>query len=141
MATFQQKLSISIGSALLFFLINLPGTYRITNSVLPLDLYNGGTNCPTNTGLIIHAILFFVLTFLSMTRASINTGIKLKHTIYATLIFFLIASPTMFSFTGSLFGNSIADYNGCPTTAGVLLHSVIYCAALVGVMYLPAGDK
>jgi tRNA(Ile)-lysidine synthetase-like protein len=40
MSTFSQKLAISMGSAALFTLINLPQTYKLTNSILPLDLYN-----------------------------------------------------------------------------------------------------
>lgn len=141
MATFQQKLYISLGSAALFALVNLPQTYQLTDSLLPLNLYNSITGCPTGVGLIIHAIVFFVLTFLSMGDPRNKTGIKLKHTIYGTLIFFLISSPAVFSLVGSILGNNIADSNGCPTLVGVLLHAVVYCAALVGVMYLPEGNK
>ena len=141
MSTFQQKLMISLGSAALFTVINLPQTYRLTDSILPLDLYNSNTNCPTSVGLIIHAIVFFVFTFLSMKRADVRSGIKLKHSIYGTLIFFLVASPAMYSVVGSLLGNQFADTNGCPTTMGILLHAAVYCAALVGVMYLPEGNK
>ncbi len=137
MATFQQKLSISLGSAFLFMLVSLPQTYKLTDNLLPVNTSNDITNCPTNAGLLLHALVFFVLTYLSMMGADVNPGIKLKHTLYATLIFFLIASPTVYSLTGSIFGQSIADANGCPTLLGVFVHALVYCAALVGVMYLP----
>lgn len=137
MSTLQQKISISAGSALLFFLLNLPVTYRLTNSILALDIVNPFTMCPTATGLIIHAIIFFVITFLSMSSASFNAGIKFKNSLYATLIFLLIASPFMYSITGSIFGESIATSKGCPTFLGVLIHTIVYGAALVGIMYLP----
>ena len=137
MATFQQKLFISLGSAALFALVNLPQTYRLTDSILPLNLYNQETNCPTAAGLVIHAIVFFALSFLSMRNSSVDTGTKLKHSLYGTLIFFLIASPAMFSVVGSILGNWVASPAGCPTLTGVLLHAVVYCMALVGVMYLP----
>lgn len=143
MSTSSQKLAISIGSGVLFTLINLPQTYKLTNGILPLDLYNNNTNCPTSIGLLVHAIVFAVLTFLSMGHDNSyeNTGFKLKNTIYATLIFFLISSPTVFSLVGSVLGNWVADANGCPTTMGVLLHSVVYSLALFGVMYLPSGKN
>lgn len=141
MATLQQKLYISIGSALLFAFINLPQTYKLTNNLIPLNLFNEATNCPTAIGLIVHALVFFVLTFLSMGNPYEKTGIKLKHTIYGTLIFFLISSPAVFSLVGSILGNQIADANGCPTIMGVGLHAIVYCMALVAVMYLPNQDE
>ncbi len=141
MATFSQKLGISLGSAALFAIVNMPGTYKFTDNILVFDTYNATTNCPTNIGLIIHAIVFFALTFLTMGNPLENTGIKLKHSIYGALIFFLVSSPAVFSLVGSILGRQFADANGCPTTQGVLLHALVYCAALVGVMYLPEANK
>lgn len=137
MANFMQKLSISLGSAGLFTIVNLPQTYQFTNSLqlLPQPLYSNG--CPTNVGLIVHTIVFFVLTYLSMGDPTERTGIKLKHSLYGTLIFFLISSPAVFSLVGSLLGEQYADSNGCPTLTGVGLHALVYCVALVAVMYLP----
>ena len=139
MATFGKKILISGSSALLFLLVNLPQVYKLTGNILSLNLYN--ENCPTNTGLIIHTLVFFALTYISMGKSDINSGIKLKHTIYGTLIFYLISSPAMFSFISSVFGNQYANINGCPTMNGLILHGLIYCIALIGVMYLPEGNK
>ena len=66
-----------------------------------------------------------------------RTGIKLKHTLYGTLIFFLISSPAMYALINKVLGNQFADVNGCPTLMGVSLHAAVYCLALVAVMYLP----
>ena len=134
MATLNQKLLISAGSAFLFTLINLPQTYKITNSLTDLNLYN---NCPTNIGVIIHTIIFFTLTFLSMSNANANVGTKLKHSIYGTLIFYLISSPPVFALINTILGDQYADINGCPTLKGVMLHSLIYFIILVLIMYLP----
>jgi hypothetical protein len=94
--------------------------------------------CPTNVGLLTHALVFFALTFLSMRSASyVSDGVKLKHSIYGTLIFYLISSPAMYSFVASILGSSVASPAGCPTVMGVVIHSLVFCAALIGVMYLP----
>ncbi|ARF10059.1 hypothetical protein Indivirus_11_3 [Indivirus ILV1] len=137
MSTFQQKLIISICSAALFILVTLPQTYKLTSSLTSLNLYNPDTECPTNLGLILHTLVFFVLTYLSMWNAPHSAGLKLKFSIYGTLIFYLISSPAMFSLMNSILGNKVATPSGCPTMTGILLHSLVYCFALVGVMYLP----
>jgi hypothetical protein len=137
MSTLQQKLFISIKSALLFALVNLPHTYNFMSSGSGLNIYDNETKCPTNLGLLISAILFFVLTFLSMWYAPHSLGLKLKFSIYGTLIFYLISSPAVFSFVSSVMGDWVANKQGCPSIYGVLLHALVYCFALVGVMYLP----
>ena len=132
MSTLKEKLIISIFSATLFILVSLPQSYKLTNTFV--------NNCPTSNGLLLHAFVFFVLSFLSMWRSNISTGLKVKFSIYGTLLYYLVSSPAMFSLTGSIFGQSIAT-NGCPTTIGTLLHSLVYCAGLVGLMYLPDEEK
>lgn len=137
MSTFQEKLIISVFSAALFILVTLPATYKLTTSLTTLNLYNQGTNCPTNLGLLLHTLVFFVLTYLSMWNAPHSSGLKLKFSIYGTLIFYLISSPAMFSFMNSILGDRVASSTGCPTITGILIHSFVYCMVLIGVMYLP----
>lgn len=137
MSTLQEKLLISSKSAFLFALVNLPIIYKFINNGTGLNVYDIQTNCPTNIGLLISAIIFFVLTFLSMWYAPLSNGLKLKFSIYGTLIFYLLSSPAMFSSVASIFGNHTASPEGCPTNYGILLHALVYCIALVGVMYLP----
>ena len=137
MSSFQEKLIISISSAVIFLLVTLPHVYKTTSSLTSLNLFDSVTGCPTSMGLLLHTFVFFVLTYLSMWNAPHSPGLKLKFSIYGTLIFYLITSPAMFSLTGSIFGSSIATPNGCPTVSGVVLHSLVYCLALLGVMYLP----
>lgn len=135
MSTFQKKLQISLGSAVLFMVTNLPQTYKITDKILPWKTITKG--CPTHLGLLTHTLVFFIITFLSMGNVKINPGIKLKHSLYGTLIYFLLSNPATYSFVGSLFGQQFSNRKGCPSVLGVLLHSIVYCAFLVAVMYLP----
>lgn len=137
MSTFNEKLKISLSSAALFAVINYAGTFRLTDQLLPVDTYNMVTGCPTMTGQILHAVVFFLITFLTMGDPRVDTYTKIKHSLYGSLIFFFLSSPAMYSLTGSLIGPQIANISGCPTTMGILLHATIYCAALVAVMYLP----
>lgn len=130
MATFEKKLSISLGSAVLFILTSLPQTYLLTDRFLPDKLFDKRTNCPTLLGRLVHTAVFFALTYLSMGSVK-KHGLKLKYSIYTALIYFFLTSPELYAAVG------FADYKGCPTFTGILVHAVVYTAALVGVMYLP----
>ncbi len=134
MSTLTSKLSISLFSATLFAIVNLPQTYQFTDKLIGAELYNSATNCPTYLGILLHTVVFFGLSFLSMLGSDLSLGIKLKHSLYGTLIYFLLSSPTVYSFVGSLFGDS----KGCPTTTSVLIHAGIFTLFLVAVMYLPS---
>ena len=137
MATLEKKLSISIGSAILFLIVNLKETHKLTSKLTNLNLYNFDTNCRTNLGILIHLLLFFGITYLSMSNPNISTGVKLKHSIYGTLIFYLISSPTFYSITNKILNKE----NDCINNTNVAVHSVIYCIALIGVMYLPEKNN
>jgi hypothetical protein len=127
---------ISLGSASTFAVLNLPFTYKLTNRLLPVSTYKNG--CPTYAGSLIHTLVFFMVSFLSMMmgESRISYGTMLKHSLYGSLIYFLVSSPHMFSLTKSLFTKTSTS-DGCPTMTGVLLHSAVYFLVLVGVMYLP----
>ena len=131
MSTFEQKLNISFNSALLFYLINLPFTYNLTSSLINTTLIS--LNCPTNLGIILHTLVFFTITYLSMSSAKINKGIKIKHSLYGTLIYYFISSPAFYTFINMIFNIGAT----CPNDCGLLLLSILYCFALVSVMYLP----
>lgn len=141
MATLNQKLTISLASAGLFALVNLPCTYNFTNKLstdlLKVSLYDQEKRCPTNVGLVVHALVFLLLTYASMYKSGQPNGIKWKHSIYGALIFYLISSPAVFSVVSKLFGDRFSTPDGCPKNEGILLHSLVYAGVLLGVMYLP----
>jgi hypothetical protein len=135
MSSFKAKLAISISSALMFLVINLPQTYKLTDKFFPGNLLNNG--CPTALGLLIHTLVFFGISFLTMgTSDKLDTGVKIKHSLYGSLIFFFLSSPVMYKIVGKLI-NGVSNTLGCPTLFGIILHTIVYCASLVAVMYLP----
>lgn len=134
MATLEQKVKISAASAAMLAVVNLPQTYKFVNDILPLVTYK--SSCPTLLGQLVHLAVFAGLTYLSMPE-KVNKGVRVKHTLYGSLIAFLITSPAVYALVGSILGKTIANAKGCPTLMGVLLHAAVYGAALVGVMHLP----
>jgi len=134
MSSSEQKLAISIFSAALYSIINLKQTYKFTDMILPWSTENLG--CPTAMGILTHSLVFFIISYISMWNIP-NKMVKIKHSLYGTLIFFFLSNPVFYKFLGKLFGGTVSSYLGCPTTFGILLTSFIYCIALLGVMYLP----
>lgn len=134
--TFNQKLGISAFSGLLFAIVNHPSTYAATTKYLSSSITDLA-GCPTSKGLLIHTLVFFVITLLTMGRPRDIDLLKVKYSIYGALIFFAISSPAVYSLTSELTGGLTADERGCPTVTGVALHALVYTAALLGVMYLP----
>ena len=68
MSTQQEKILYSVKAGLLFLIVSLPVTYKLTNMVgtkigLP---YSDEKGCPTMAGLIVHTLVFTLLTYLSM---------------------------------------------------------------------------
>lgn len=143
MATFEKKLMISLSAALIFAFASYPTVSKMVESHFNLNgkLLDSQTGCQTDYGLLFTTLLFFLIIFARMFigKQSDSRGfyVKLQHTFYSTLIYYFIASKPVYKLTSSIFGSSIADFNGCPTNIGLLLHSAFYCAALVGVMYFP----
>jgi hypothetical protein len=137
MKTLNKKIMISAGKAVLLVAVNHPWTYKLTNKILPLHLFDESTGCPTNTGRLVHILVFSILSYLSMWNKDASPGLKFKYTLYGALIAYFITSPAMYATVGSVLGPKVSNANGCPTTVGVILHALVYGTALVGVMYLP----
>lgn len=65
----KKKVLISLFSAVLFIILSLPIVYMFTNNVFS-KLINVHTldskNCPTLVGIIIHGVVFAIITLASM---------------------------------------------------------------------------
>lgn len=64
---------------------------------------------------------------------------KQAATLQAVLLFFIIANPFTYRLTNSLLGGLIgrlSDPSGCPTSTGLIVHSVVFGAIVYGLMLL-----
>jgi hypothetical protein len=57
----RDKFLISLVSALIFFLIASPETYQLTRQVFG-NWVSGPTGCASTMGLLLHAVVFFLVT-------------------------------------------------------------------------------
>ena len=58
----EKKMLISLMSAVLFFIVAHPQTFLTVRSLLG-DGISNAAGCPTVTGLLVHAFVFFLITW------------------------------------------------------------------------------
>ena len=68
-----------------------------------------------------------------------NVGLKIKYSLYSALLFFLIANPMTFRVVNSVISG--VAVGGCPTSFGLLLHSLVFFVGLYGLMSLPSDTN
>lgn len=64
---------------------------------------------------------------------------KQGATLQAILLFFIISNPFTYRLTQSLLGGLVgrlADPSGCPTSRGLIVHSLVFGAIVYGLMLL-----
>lgn len=64
---------------------------------------------------------------------------KWQISIFSALIFILVVNPYTYKLTQSVFSGllgKIAEPNGCPTTIGLILHTLVYILLVRGSMDL-----
>jgi hypothetical protein len=68
-----------------------------------------------------------------------NPWLKAKYSFIAALVFFVVASPDTYKFTQAIFGSffQVAYPMGAATPAGLFLHTVVFFAAMWGLMMIP----
>lgn len=68
MASTAVKINATILSVIIFIIVSLPLTYKVTNGLLGgiLGRLADSSGCPTTIGLIIHAIVFGLIVYLLM---------------------------------------------------------------------------
>ena len=66
---------------------------------------------------------------------------KFLIALMSALLFFVIANPTTFRIVRKIFGNWVSTPTGCPSTYGLLLHSLVYLLISWGMMNLKKDEK
>ena len=68
----------------------------------------------------------------------LSIGLKAKYSFYSALVFFLVANPETFKVTQMVLGSLVTIANGgCPTPTGLLVHTIVFFLALLGLMMFP----
>jgi len=66
--------------------------------------------------------------------------LKVKYSLYSTLVFFIFANPETFRIVHGLLGSTIPIITsaGVPTPAGFFIHAFGFFATMLGLMMLPS---
>jgi hypothetical protein len=73
-----------------------------------------------------------------------SSYLKWQISILSALIFILVIHPYTYNFTQKIFGDTIGQITetaGCPTTRGLILHTILYILLVRGSMNLNLFDK
>mgnify|MGYP000574958065 CR=1 FL=1 len=142
-----KKIQITIMVSLIFLAVSLPVTYKMTDKVITKSsgkIYNKEKGCPTIYGQLLHTIVFGMIVFMMMFFRGIvsgkgirSVGVSIKHTIYSTLLYSVVSSPSLYMIMRENVSERIASATGCPTIVGTILHNVVYSVLLIILMYLP----
>ena len=59
---------------------------------------------------------------------------KFVISLMSGLLFFIVANPDTFRLLRAILGSWVAGPNGCPTTAGLILHTIVFVLVTWGMM-------
>lgn len=70
----------------------------------------------------------------------LNIALKAKYSFISALVFFIVSNPELYKLTQGLFGRffMVAHPMGAPTPLGLLLHTGVFFAAMMGLMMIPS---
>jgi uncharacterized membrane protein YjjB (DUF3815 family) len=70
----------------------------------------------------------------------LNIMLKAKYSFISALVFFIVSNPELYKLTQSVFGGlfMVAHPMGAPTPMGLLLHTAVFFAAMLGLMMIPS---
>lgn len=63
---------------------------------------------------------------------------KAKYSFYSAIVFLIVSSPILYRTVHTVLGRlvPIASMSGCPTTTGLVLHSIVFFFVVFGMMHL-----
>lgn len=133
-------------AGLLFLVLASPYSYLLTSTAGSAvgvnlthadnnDVANTTTACPTLLGLTVHTFVFLLIARLLLSIGNNDCGgantskDKWMAAVIAAVLFFIIASPFLFSVTNSLtslVGLHTVGETGCPNLGGLILHTIVF---------------
>ena len=133
----RRKFIISLFSACIFFMIMNENTFKLTSRALG-SWIAGPQGCPTVMGFGLHALVFMLVAFgTMMIRDQNSIKEKMRISALSAAIFYIVANPSTFIFMARTLGKWVADSSGCPTMAGLLLHTAVF----VLIIYLTMNNR
>lgn len=66
---------------------------------------------------------------------------KLLISIMSALVFFVVANPDTFRLMRRILGSWISGPNGCPTTAGLVVHTIVFMLIVWGMMNIKKSES
>lgn len=112
-----------------FLLSSLPQMYIKSNEFIS-GVEDENSSCPTYKSRLLHMVIFYVLTMVSLKYLvkSEKEWLYLgEYSARITLLYFLMSSPEMYIFTNSIANGSVVITEGsCPTIYGIIIHTVIF---------------
>jgi hypothetical protein len=146
MTSIIDKLIKSALGAGIMVAVSHPQTYSLVENIVSKQGVISVNGCPTATGHLVHTAVFMVLIYALMLVTSYNTPdifrkpllVLLKYAFFSALIFFVLSSAEIYKFVNKFTGGVTADFNGCPTNYGILLHAFIYFIVVFVMMLFPA---
>ena len=133
----RRKFIISLFSACIFFMIMNENTFRLTSRALG-SWIAGPQGCPTIMGFGLHALVFMLVAFgTMMIRDQNSIKEKMRISALSAAIFYIVANPATFKFMARTLGKWVADSSGCPSMAGLLLHTAVF----VLIIYLTMNNR
>jgi len=124
----KKRFMISVLSALVFYLIMNPFTFKATRGLFG-PWISDSSGCPTFNGTLLHSVVYGIVIFALMLRpgsGGLPTFEKLKISVLSALLFYIISSPNLFKFVNKKVGGWVSDPKGCPTPQGSLLHTMVF---------------
>lgn len=69
----------------------------------------------------------------------LNLMLKAKYSFISALVFFIVANTETYKFTQMIFGGlfTVANPMGAATPYGLLLHTIVFFFAMLGLMAIP----
>jgi hypothetical protein len=66
---------------------------------------------------------------------------KFIISLMSALVFFIVANPDTFRLMRRILGSWVSGPNGCPTTAGLILHTIVFMLVVWGMMNIKKRES